>query len=306
MSIQESNQQKFIGFGLGLRSKHIPHILNNETKVDWFEAISENYFELNSKQNGGLPINNLEKIRCLYPIALHGVSLSIASIDPINKNYLKQLKKLIKRIEPVWVSDHICFSSVHGVELHDLLPVPYTLESVKHISNKVNKVQDYIQRKLMLENVSSYLEYKSSEMTEWEFIHEIIKRTDCNILLDVNNVYVSSKNHNFDAMEFIKNIPTASIGQIHLAGHSQGKNYLIDTHDEPVCKEVWDLYEKTIQYHGAINTMIERDANIPDFEVLENELNTAKKIIEKITNNKWNHYQYEITDKHFEINTITI
>ncbi len=297
---------EFIGFGLGLRPKHIPAILSRETKIDWFEAISENYFELNKIQNGGLPIHNLEKIRCIYPVALHGVSMSIASVDELNLHYLKNLKKLVDRIEPLWVSDHICFSSVHGVELHDLLPVPYTQESVNHISRKILKVQDYLKRNLMIENVSSYLEYQSSEMSEWEFINQIIKKTNCKILLDVNNVYVSSKNHSFNAETFIKAIPTEAIGQIHLAGHSKGKNLLIDTHDEPVCEDVWKLYNKTIQFHGLKNTMIERDANIPDLLELENELDKARNIASSLTKQEIRKYPYEITTQKININSVSI
>ena len=209
--------------------------------------------------------------------------MNIGSTDPLDLSYLKQLKKLVDRVDPMMISDHCCWTGVNGQNVHDLLPLPFTEEVVKHIASRVAKVQDLLGRRMMLENVSSYLTFTLSEMTEWEFLSEIARRADCGLLLDVNNVYVSSVNHGFDPMDFLNGIPVERVGQMHLAGHStkrlkSGRVYLIDTHDHPVCDEVWALYGKAVERFGVVNTMIEWDAKIPSFQRLEEELGKAARI----------------------------
>lgn len=270
-----------LSIGLGLRSSHYSYILENHPKVDWFEAISENYLDLDSASGElkrTIPLTNLLKIRELYPIALHGVSLSIGSTDSLNKIYLQKLKALIEIVDPLWVSDHICWTGVNQENLHDLLPLPYTQETIDHVANKILQVQDFLKRPMVFENVSAYLSFKHSEMSEWEFIREIVKKTDCEILLDVNNIFVSSKNQNFDPIEFIKTLPKEYIREMHLAGHSSSGSMLIDTHDGPVCHEVLSLYQETLNIVGKIPTLIEWDDKIPEFPVLENEIENVLKI----------------------------
>ena len=269
--------------GLGLRSSHYSFILENQPRLSWFEAISENYFDLEA---GDLavtpPLKNLMAIRELYPIALHGVSMSIGSSDEVSPHYLKKLKTLINIVDPLWVSDHLCWTGVDNENLHDLLPLPYTEETIRHVSEKILHVQEYLKRPMVFENVSAYLSFTHSEMNEWDFIKEIVKRTDCEILLDVNNVYVSSKNQNFNPLDFIKSLPAKRIRELHLAGHSVADGMLIDTHDGPVCEEVWTLYKKTIGLIGTKPTLIEWDDKIPEFQVLMEEVRTAQKMINKV------------------------
>lgn len=210
------------------------------------------------------------------------VFLSLGSSDPLNREYLKQLKELMIRVDPVWISDHLCWTGVNGVNAHDLLPIPYTQEAVNHIVSRIHQVQDFLGRPILIENVSSYLTYKQSEMSEWEFILEIVRQAGCYILLDVNNIYVSSVNHQFNPMDYILAMPSERIAQIHLAGHSNHGDYIIDTHDAPVIKPVWDLYAATLQRLGPISTMIERDDNMPPFAELLAEINHARRIAESI------------------------
>jgi uncharacterized protein len=268
-----SSPPPFLGFGLGLRTEHYNSILESKPKVDWFEALSENYMI-----PGGKPLNYLDRIRENYPVVMHGVSLSIGSTAEMDKDYLRDLKKLADRIEPTWISDHLCWTGVHGQNMHDLLPLPYTEETVKHVVERVKIVQDYLGRQILLENVSSYASYIDSSMTEWEFISQIAETADCLLLLDVNNIYVSSFNHQFDAKAFIDSVPAKRIQQIHLAGHNNHGDYIIDTHDAPVIDPVWKLYEYAITRFGAVSTMIERDDNIPELEVLVDELNIARTV----------------------------
>jgi uncharacterized protein (UPF0276 family) len=268
-----SSSPPFLGFGLGLRTEHYNAILDTKPKIDWFEALSENYMI-----PGGKPLNYLDRIRENYPVVMHGVSLSIGSTAEVDKNYLRDLKKLADRIEPAWISDHLCWTGVHGQNMHDLLPLPYTEETVKHVAERVKIVQDYLGRQILLENVSSYASYIDSNMTEWEFISQIAELADCRLLLDVNNIYVSSYNHHFDAKAFIDGVPAERIQQIHLAGHNNHGDYIIDTHDAPVIDPVWQLYEYAIARFGAVSTMIERDDKIPELEVLVDELNIARTI----------------------------
>ena len=263
--------KEFLGFGLGLRSTHFEDIIQTQPKVDWFEIISENYMV-----EGGKPWHYLEKIRADYPIVMHGVSMSIGSVAPLNLQYLEKLKQLAEKVEPRWISDHLCFTSVGGINSHDLLPMPYTEESLTHLSSQIAKVQDYLGREMIFENVSSYLTYKTSEMTEWEFLAQLTKNTGCKFLMDINNVYVSARNHHFDPMAYLNAIPASSIQQIHLAGHQDFGTHVIDTHDEDVPDPVWQLYRKYAQQIGPVSTMIERDGNIPPLESLLKELEIAK------------------------------
>jgi uncharacterized protein (UPF0276 family) len=263
----------FLGFGLGLRTPHYSHILKNWPTIDWFEAISENYMV-----EGGRPLFILDQVRERYPVVLHGVSLSIGSTDPIDKGYLKSLKRLIQRVNPPWVSDHLCWTGTNGHNIHDLLPLPYTQETLRHIVKRVKLVQDFLERQILLENVSSYMEFADSTMTEWEFLKSVVEEADCKILLDINNIYVSSVNHSFDPLDYLNAIPKERVVQFHLAGHSNKKTFLLDTHDHPVKPDVWDLYEKALKRFGPVSTMIERDDHIPPFSKLFAELEQAKNI----------------------------
>ncbi|MGE0332423.1 MAG: DUF692 domain-containing protein [Ramlibacter sp.] len=260
-----------LGFGLGLRTVHYEDILNGAPAVDWFEAVTENYLV-----PGGKPVHMLERIRERYPVVLHGVSLSIGSTDPLNMDYLRELKALARRIEPAWVSDHLCWTGVGGKNLHDLMPLPYTAEAVRHVADRVARVQDYLGRRILLENVSSYMTYESSEMDEWEFLAAIASRADCDILLDINNIYVSAFNHGFDPVTYLERIPAQRVRQFHLAGHDHCGDYIIDTHDAPVSADVWALYSAAVRRFGPVATMIERDANIPPLAELVSELDQAR------------------------------
>jgi uncharacterized protein len=267
----------FLGFGLGLRPNYYEDILTQKPDLDWFEIVSENYMV-----PGGKPLYYLDKIRQDYPVVMHGVSLSLGSSDPLNMTYLNQLKTLASRIEPVWVSDHLCWTGVNGVNIHDLLPIPYTNQAISHIVSRIQHIQDFLGRPILIENVSSYLTYKQSEMTEWDFIAAIVKQAGCYILLDVNNVYVSSYNHQFNPLDYINAMPIERVIQIHLAGHSNHGAYIIDTHDAPVIQPVWDLYAKAIQRFGEVSTMIERDDHMPDLTELLAEVRYAKDIAQRV------------------------
>lgn len=263
----------YLGFGLGLRPTHYETVLNESPAIDWFEIISENYLV-----PGGKPLHYLDRVRERYPLVMHGVSLSIGSHDPLNREYLKQLRALADRIEPVWMSDHLCWTGAHGLNAHDLLPLPYTEEALNHVVARVSEVQDFLGRRLLLENVSSYITYPESEMSEWEFLSEIAGRADCLILLDVNNIYVSSVNHEFDPQAYLNAIPVNRVWQFHLAGHRNLGDYIIDTHDEPVIDPVWKLYAQAVRRFGEVSTMIERDDNIPPLAELLAELGRARQI----------------------------
>jgi len=260
-----------LGFGLGLRTVHYEEILGGAPAVDWFEAVTENYLV-----PGGKPVHMLERIRERYPVVLHGVSLSIGSTDALNMDYLRELKALVQRIEPAWVSDHLCWTGVGGKNLHDLMPLPYTAEAVRHVADRVARVQDFLGRRILLENVSSYMTYTSSEMDEWEFLAAIATQADCDILLDINNIYVSAYNHGFDPVTYLDRIPAHRVRQFHLAGHDNCGDYIIDTHDAPVIPEVWALYSAAVRRFGPVATMIERDANIPPLAELVTELDQAR------------------------------
>jgi uncharacterized protein (UPF0276 family) len=268
------SNKPYLGFGLGLRSDHYQEILDQQPKeIDWFEIISENYMI-----DGGKPLYFLDKIRQDYPMVMHGVSMSIGSTDPLNMDYLNQLKSLIDRVEPIWFSDHLCWTGVDHKNMHDLLPLPYTETAVNHIADRISQVQDFLGRQMLIENLSSYITYSKDAMTEWEFISAVCEKADCNILLDVNNIYVSSYNHHFDPIEYLQGVPADRVWQHHLAGHENTGNLIIDTHDHPIIDPVWELYEKTARILGPVSTMIERDGNIPPLlEVIE-ELKRAREI----------------------------
>ncbi len=270
-----------LGMGLGLRTEHYKYILEHVPPVDWFEILTENYLV-----DGGAPLHYLDKIREHYPLVMHGVSLSIGSPDPLNVDYLSKVKQLADRIQPKWISDHLCWTGVHQRNMHDLLPLPYTQKYIDHVVERVTMVQDFYQQKILLENVSSYITYKESEMTEWEFLSEIANRADCLILLDINNIYVSAFNHGFEPETYLNYIPVSRVQQFHLAGHLTCENYIIDTHDHPVIKEVWELYAKAIKRFGDISTMIERDDHIPPFEELFQELDYARNIKQTCLSNE--------------------
>ncbi|MEW8626526.1 MAG: DUF692 domain-containing protein [Candidatus Thiodiazotropha sp.] len=269
----KANQRPFLGYGLGLRRQHYDDVLDTRPDVDWFEIISENYMV-----DGGKPLHYLDRIREHYPMVMHGVSLSIGSTEPLNYHYLDKLKALIKRVEPAWFSDHLCWTGVDKLNMHDLLPLPYTEEALDHVVERIARVQDYLGRQMLIENVSSYINYSESQLTEWDFLCEVAERADCLVLLDINNIYVSAYNHDFDAVEYLRAMPSERIYQVHLAGHTQEKNLIVDTHDHPIADPVYELYAEAVRRFGRISTMIERDDNIPPLMDLLNELDRVRSI----------------------------
>ncbi|MEW8681707.1 MAG: DUF692 domain-containing protein [Candidatus Thiodiazotropha endolucinida] len=273
MSELIGGQRPFLGYGLGLRRQHYDDVLESRPDVDWFEIISENYMV-----DGGKPLHYLSRIRELYPMVMHGVSMSIGSIEPLDYTYLKKLKALIEMVEPEWFSDHLCWTGVNKLNLHDLLPLPYTEEALDHVVERITRVQDYLGRQMLLENVSSYISYSESQLSEWEFLREVVERADCLVLLDINNIYVSAYNHNFDPSDYVRAMPSERIYQIHLAGHTQEENLIIDTHDHPIADPVYELYTEAIQRFGRVSTMIERDDNIPPLADLLRELDRVRRI----------------------------
>jgi uncharacterized protein (UPF0276 family) len=272
-----SSKPDFLGFGLGLRAEHYADILDGDPAVDWFEVISENYMV-----PGGQPLRILDRIRARYPVVMHGVSLSIASTAPPDMTYLTALKALAQRVEPKWISDHLCWTGVHGKNLHDLLPFPYTEEGLDHVVSRVHFVQDFLGRPLTLENVSTYVQFACSDMTEWEFLSELTRRTGCWLLFDVNNVYVSAFNHGYDPLTFLNGIPADRVVQFHMAGHSHMDTHIIDTHDQPVCEDVWDLYVAALKRFGPVSTIIERDDNIPPLAELMPEVERTRSIAREV------------------------
>ena len=271
------DRRPFLGFGLGLRPEHYLEVLESWPAVDWFEIISENYLV-----DGGKPLHYLDRIRERYPMVMHGVSLSIGGSDPLDPEYLAGLKRLAARVEPAWVSDHLCWTGIGGRNLHDLLPLPYTEEAVAHVAERVARVQDCLDRQILLENVSSYVTYTDSRVSEWEFLSAVAERADCWILLDVNNVFVSAHNHGFDPLAYLDGVPRERVRQIHLAGHSHNGSLIIDTHDHPVPNPVWDLYVEAVARLGPVSTMIERDDDIPPLQVLLEELARARSLAESV------------------------
>ena len=263
-----------LGFGLGLRKEHYNSILETSPEVDWFEVLTENYLV-----DGGKPLYFLDQISERYPVVMHGVSMSIGSSDPVDKHYLSQVKSLAERTNARWISDHLCFTGLDGVNAHDLLPLPYTEETVKFVSEKIRQTQDYLGRRILIENVSSYITYKQSEgMTEWEFVTAIAEESDSLMLLDINNIFVSAFNHGFDPLDYLDGVPAERVQQHHIAGHSQYDGYIIDTHDNDVVDGVWDLYAEAVKRFDNVSTMIERDDNIPELAHLMQELQIARDI----------------------------
>lgn len=262
-----------LGFGLGLRVDHYEEILASDPPIDWLEVLSENYMI-----EGGRPLAYLTRMRERYPLVMHGVSMSIGSTDPLNRDYLARLKQLADSIEPAWISDHLCWTGVGGTNLHDLMPLPYTEEAVAHVSARVREVQDRLGRRILLENVSSYAEFSASSMSEAQFLAAIAERADSLILLDVNNIFVSSHNHGFDARAYLADIPAERVQQFHLAGHENQGDLIIDTHDAPIIDAVWSLYAEAVRRFGPVSTMIERDDKIPPLAELLEELEIARAI----------------------------
>jgi uncharacterized protein len=260
-----------LGLGVGLRAVHFPHILEHHPEVDWFEVISENYMD-----SGGRPRYVLDQIAERYPVVMHGVSLSIGSSDPLSMEYLSKLNRLAAAVKPRWVSDHLCWTGVLGLNAHDLLPIPLNEQTLSHVVGRVRQVQDMLERPLVLENPSSYVTFAASTMSEWEFLSRMAEETNCGLLLDVNNVYVSSINHDFDPVEYVRSLPHERIVQIHLAGHSNCQTHLIDTHDNHVVDPVWELYRLAHQLTGGVSTLLEWDARIPPFPVVHAEVLKAK------------------------------
>jgi uncharacterized protein (UPF0276 family) len=265
-----------LGFGIGLRSVHVDHILKKNPVIDWFEVLSENYMD-----TGGRPLHVLDEIAQRYPVVLHGVSLSVGSTDPLNFEYLRKLKALSQRVKAHWISDHLCWTGVTGLNTHDLLPMPYTDQALRHAIERVRIIQDFLERPIVLENASTYLEFAASTWTESEFLAAVAEQADCGILLDVNNVYVSAFNHGFDPQAYIDRIPRDRVVQMHLAGHTNKGTHILDTHSDHVIDTVWKLYRHAHRRLGGVATLLEWDANIPDFEVVHGEALKARKFREE-------------------------
>lgn len=267
----------FLGFGLGLRTDHYNDVLETRPAVDWFEVITENYLV-----PGGKPLHYLDRIRELYPMVMHGVSLSIGSTDPIDWSYVSEVGRLAEHLDVPWFSDHLCWTGVDHRNLHDLMPLPYNDDTVRHVARRAREVQERVGRRMLLENLSSYVTYKDSVMEEWEFLGAVCEEADCGILLDINNIYVSAFNHEFDPYAYLDAIDPARVYQFHLAGHYHAGDYIIDTHDHPIIDPVWSLYEAALRRFGPVSTMIERDDNIPAIGELMAELGQARRIAEPL------------------------
>ena len=261
----------FLGHGIGLRTKHFPELLEQGRRADWFEVISENFLNV-----GGRPRAVLEAVRRDRPIVLHGVSLSVGSVDPLDTTYLRDLRALADAVEPACVSDHLCWGTFGRHNAHDLLPLPFTEESLDHVVSRVSEVQERLGRRILLENVSSYLTYASSTLPEWEFLSEVARRADCLILLDVNNVHVSATNHGFDAADYLRGVPVDRVAQLHLAGHQDLGTHLLDTHDAAVPDPVWALYRDVVRRFGRVSTLVEWDAHIPPLDEVLAQAETAR------------------------------
>jgi uncharacterized protein len=266
-----------LGVGVGLRVPHYAHIFEHRPRVDWFEIISENFMV-----SGGLPVHNLGRILADYRVVQHGVSLSIGATTPLDRAYLARLSDLTRVVRPPWVSDHLCWTGTARANLHDLLPLPYTEEAVRHVASRIRQVQDILGLPFCIENVSSYLTYQASRMTEWAFLTAVAEEADCGILFDVNNVYVSSYNHGFDPVEYVDGVPAHRIVQIHLAGHTHHGDYIIDTHSDHVIDEVWRLYRRVCERAGNVSTLVEWDDDIPPFDTLLAEADKARAIRDEV------------------------
>jgi uncharacterized protein len=262
------------GVGIGLRIPHYQHIFSRKPVVDWFEIISENFMV-----DGGRPMRILEDILDQYRVVQHGVSMYFGSAQPLDREHLRRLKTLVKRTKTPWLSDHLCWGSVDGTYSHDLLPIPYTFEAVRTTAERIRQAQDFLEVPIAVENVSSYAEFHESTMTEWEFLNEVVEAADCGILLDVNNIYVSSQNHSFNPFDYLNSVPAERVAQIHIAGHSKFEKYILDTHDHPVLDPVWKLYARAIERCGPTATLLEWDDNIPSFDEVHGEALKAKKFL---------------------------
>ena len=266
-----------LGCGVGLRTEHYDVITREWPRMDWFEAISENFMD-----SGGRPLQVLEALRRRYPVALHGVSLSIGSVDPLDADYLARLRALVERIQPAIVSDHLCWTGVEGEQLHDLLPLPFTDEAIEHVVGRVRQVQERLRRRILLENISTYVTYTHSTMPEWEFLTEVARRSGCGILLDLNNIYVNAYNHQFDPYDYVRRVPGELVGQFHVAGHTDMGTYLFDTHSRPVIDGVWNLYREALARWGPVTTLVEWDEDIPPFEYVAEEARQAREICREV------------------------
>jgi uncharacterized protein (UPF0276 family) len=262
------------GVGIGLRIPHYQHILERKPVVDWFEIISENYMV-----DGGRPLHVLDQILERYHVVQHGVSMYFGNSQRPNRDHLRRLKTLTKRTQTPWLSDHLCWGSVDGRFTHDLLPMPYTWEAVNAAARNIREVQDFLEIPVAVENVSSYAEFHASEMSEWEFLCEVVERADCGILLDVNNIYVSSQNHTFDPLDYVNAVPAARVAQIHIAGHTKYERFILDTHDHAVCDPVWKIYKRAIERCGRTATLLEWDDKIPSFGEVHREALKATKYL---------------------------
>lgn len=262
-----------LGHGVGLRTRHYSQFLSEKPAIDWVEAISENFMG-----QGGRPLKVLEQTRRDRPVVLHGVGLGIGSTAAFDQNYLREWKELIARIEPALVSDHLCWGAHGSRFVHDLLPLPFTEEALAHVVERVKQVQDFLGRQILLENVSSYMVYPQSTMTEWEFLSSIAERADCGILLDLNNIYVSARNHGFSADDYVNGVPVERVAQYHLAGHLDRGDILIDTHEGHVSEPVWELYRKAVRRFGEVPTLIEWDTGVPELSTLLAESDKAAQI----------------------------
>lgn len=262
------------GVGIGLRSQHYRHILTNKPATPWLEALTDNYMA-----DGGQPLDYLEQIRNHYPVTFHGVGMSLGSPGPLDKSYLQRLKERIRQFEPVWVSDHLSWSAYHRHNSNELLPLPYTEEGISHMARKITEAQDFLGERLLVENVSCYVEFRDSQMSEWEFVNGIADEADCHILLDINNIYVNACNNSTQADDFVQGINPERIREIHLAGYEDRHTHLLDTHGEAIHQPVWDLYRQAIERLGPVPTLIEWDTNIPEYETLQQQALVAEGIV---------------------------
>jgi uncharacterized protein (UPF0276 family) len=278
MAANKHNSFTNLGIGIGLRVPHYQHILSKKPTCDWFEVISENYMV-----DGGRPLEVLDQILEQYKVIQHGVSMYFGSVTKQDPQHIKRLKDLVKRTKTPFVSDHLCWGSVDGTYTHDLLPMPYTFEAARKTAKRIREIRDYLEVPICVENVSSYAEYHQSEMTEWEFLREVVELADCGILLDVNNIYVSSQNHSFNPYDYLNGIPADRVGQMHIAGHSKFEKYILDTHDHPVLDPVWKMYAHAIKLCGPTSTLLEWDAHIPSFNEVHREALKAKKFLQSVS-----------------------
>lgn len=273
MSLTQFPKSEFT-VGVGLRVPHVEHILREKPVVNWFEIISENYMV-----EGGRPLAVLDQILEQYKVVQHGVSMYLGSAEPLNREYLRRLKALVRRTKTPWLTDHLCWGSIDGRYTHDLLPMPYTFEAARWTAGKIRQASEFLEVPIAVENVSSYAEFHMSEMTEWEFLNEVVERADCGILLDVNNIYVSSQNHGFDPQEYLRSVDPERVAQIHLAGHSNFEKYILDTHDHPVIEPVWKLYDEAVRRFGPTPTLLEWDDRIPSFAEVHQEALKANQFL---------------------------